>query len=522
MASAPKEPERRPGGAASSSESQRDHYALGAPARRSGVQRFLIVLGSLGTVMLLLAATAVGYGNWRFGQIERLDLDLQSAAGGPQNYLIVGSDTRAGIRASDPDSGAFLNDKQYANNAEGAGQRSDSIMILRVDPKEESARLLSLPRDLYVPIAGTTRSDRINAAFADGPKVLIQTIQDNFEIVINHYVEVDFVGFQKLINSIGGITLYFDQPVWDGNTGLNVDRRGCVTLDGSQALAFARSRHLWYHTGDAETVDTSSLKYLTESQMRANGWTYDGTSDMGRISRQQMLIRTAIPVAKSKAFRNPATLNAVVESLVQNVSFDRNLGASDLIGLSRRFESFDANELKTYTVPSDRKFVGGADVQIPDMAEAESILALFRDGAAIPEAQVVLEVLNASGIDAQAANAAGALQRVGFTIKSTANAQTIGIDHLDATQVRYAPGSEDQAKLVAAHLTGDVEFVPTAELSAGHIVLVTGANFAKVTTQVRKIDGPKKPAKKGSGSSSATTSTSTTVVGHVPESDRSC
>lgn len=480
----------------------------------------MLLLGVLGTILLLVASGAVGYGNWRFGQIERLDLDLASAAGGPQNYLIVGSDSRAGISSDDPGSGAFLDDEQYATNPDGAGQRSDSIMILRVDPREKTARLLSLPRDLYVPIAGSTRSDRINAAFGDGPKVLIQTIQDNFGIVINHYVEVDFVGFQKLVDAIGGITLYFDQPVWDGNTGLNVTTRGCVTLDGAQALAFARSRHLWYHTGDEDEVDTSSLKYLTDAQMKANGWTYDGTSDMGRISRQQLLIRTAIPRAKSKAFRNPATLDAVITSLVQNVSFDRNLKASNLVGLARRFESFDADELKTYSFPSTRAFVGGADVQMPDMAAGEPILELFRDDAGTPESHVYLTVLNASGIDAQAANVAGALQRVGFRITTTANAQTIGIDHLDTTQVRFAPGAEKEAALVAAHLTFDVDFVPDPDLAAGEIVVVTGTDFDKVTTERRDITGPTTTTVSDGPSTSA--STTTTVVGHVPEADRTC
>ncbi len=104
-------------------------------------------------------------------------------------------------------------------------------MIMRVDPSKTSAQVLSLPRDLYVPISGTDHSDKINAAFGLGQKTLIQTIEDQFGIVVNHYAEVDFVGFQRLVDAIGGVSMYFDKPMWDGNTGLYIPSVGCHTLE---------------------------------------------------------------------------------------------------------------------------------------------------------------------------------------------------------------------------------------------------------------------------------------------------
>ncbi len=141
MAPEPKEPARRPGGAARASETTRTgsspspKRSVGDPrstaatdtsatprAHRSGKQRALIGLGSLATVLVLLSACTMGYFNWKLGQITRVDLNLAKAAsGGPQNYLIVGSDSRAGISKDSANAGAFLNDSQYAIERERRG-----------------------------------------------------------------------------------------------------------------------------------------------------------------------------------------------------------------------------------------------------------------------------------------------------------------------------------------------------------------------------------------------------------------
>jgi LCP family protein required for cell wall assembly len=496
--------------------------------RRRGVERLLISLGALATVGVLLTACTLGYFNWRLGQISRVDLNLaRVAAGQPQNYLIVGSDSRAGITKSDPNSGAFLDDPQYSGNNSSSGQRSDSIMVLRIDPSKSTAQMLSLPRDLYVPIAGTNRSDRINAAFGIGRKTLIQTIQDQFDITINHYAEVDFVGFQRLVNAIGGLPMYIDKPLWDGNTGLYIPSAGCHTLDGTQALNFARSRHLWYLQGQTSTTaDPTSLHYASSSQLSNWGWTYDGTSDLGRISRQQLLIRTAIPLAEHKAFRNPATLNAIMRSVVDSVTLDSGLSTSDLLGLAERFKGFDASSLVTYAYPTTPKTLDDADrtqVLIPDTARAEPILARFRGGSTSPESAVTVKVLNASGIARQAANVAGALDRVGFMIDGTADASTEGIDDLATTQVRYDPSDAAAAELVASHLSAPVKLTPTAGLTKGTVEVVTGKDFTTVSTTTRTLTAAEQPATAPTTTRGATSSSSSsTVVGVVPTQNHSC
>lgn len=527
---------RRPGSAAAASESQRASGS-GRPARhsgrRTGTQRLVIALGSILSAVTLLAACTVGYFNWRLGQINRVDLGLASApAGGPQNYLVVGSDSRAGIAESDPDAGAFLDNQEYKDNPNGSGRRSDTIMIMRIDPGEKSAQLLSFPRDLYVPIAGKDHSDKINAAFGIGVGTLVDTIQQNFGIPINHYVEVDFVGFKKLVDAMGGVSLYFDQPMWDSHTGLNIATTGCHTLDGTEALAFARSRYLWYNTLGEKSVDTSSLRYLDDSQMAANGWHSDGTSDLGRISRQQLLIRTAIPQAEHAAFRSPATLNAMMGTAAASLTVDSGLSTSDLIGLANRFRHFDPDSLVTYSFPATPQHSPTAgDILVPDDTAAAPILAKFRgEGSLVPETQVSVRVLNASGVDHQAGNVAGALERVGFSIDSTGDASIEGIDDLDVTQVRYAPDNEFAARLVAKHLTAPVELVPLEGSSADVVEVVTGKNFTTVQTKRRDLAKSELPAtttteraEHSSTSRPDRSTTTSTVIGVVPDqADRSC
>ena len=106
--------------------------------------------------------------------------------------------------------------------------------------------MVSFPRDLWIPIAPDGHEQRINTAFTNGPEALIQTIKLNFQIPINHYMQVDFKGFQGLVDAVGGIELYLPGPVRDKVTGLNITDTGCVLFHGDQALSYVRSRHFQY------------------------------------------------------------------------------------------------------------------------------------------------------------------------------------------------------------------------------------------------------------------------------------
>ena len=187
-------------------------------------------------------------------RVDGLDLVLTSVPddGPAENYLLVGSDTREGVDPNSPDFGGI------GDTTEVGGRRSDTIMILRRE-KDGGAALLSLPRDLWVEIAGTGESNRINSAYSDGPQRLASTITQSLGIPIHHYVEVDFVGFKRIIDQIGGVEICIEYATRDLHTGLDL-QPGCQKLDGVQSLAYARSRYYEeFRDGDWQTDPRSDL-----------------------------------------------------------------------------------------------------------------------------------------------------------------------------------------------------------------------------------------------------------------------
>ena len=197
-----------------------DDHPPPAPSRRTLRQRLLLG-GGIGIVLVVLVVVAgVGYLWYRYNQIGREDVSLDEAlANEPQNFLIVGSDTRDVIDESDPDATAFLGE-------EPGGRRSDTIMVARVDAQNRTVDLVSFPRDLWVPIVGTGSSERINTAYgaSDGPQRLIDTIRQDFdiEIIEKHH------RFKK--DSPSGTALHFGRIVQQamGQSTLRHGREGLV------------------------------------------------------------------------------------------------------------------------------------------------------------------------------------------------------------------------------------------------------------------------------------------------------
>jgi LCP family protein required for cell wall assembly len=218
---------------------------------------------------------------------------LSPASSTVENFLLVGSDSRA---AGDPNTG---------DTGGVTGNRSDTIMVLRIDRQGGPASLLSIPRDLYVEIAGTGDRNRINAAFNSGPATLVETVQQSLGIPVHHYVEIDFVGFKDLVDALGGVTVCFFFPARDFNTGLNIEQAGCQELDGTQSLAFARSRRF--------------------EELRDGQWVEDPTSDLGRTSRQRMFVNVALQEMFAAVKSDPLATGDLVSALSAALSFDEEL-----------------------------------------------------------------------------------------------------------------------------------------------------------------------------------------------------
>lgn len=468
---------------------------------RTWPQRLVLLVGIVVILGCLGVASVAGYVGFRFGQIDRVDdIALRGTeAGEPANYLIVGTDSREGLDPNDPDAGGFLGDTGC--------DCTDTIMLLRLDPEQGTANILSFPRDLYLPIAGTGKTDRINTAHAHGVQTLIDTIEQSFAVPINHYVEIDFVGFEELVDAVGGVPMWFDTPLRDSHTGLSIPAAECQVLDGETARRFVRSRYLEYQDEDGE-------------------WHTDGTADLGRITRQQIFIRRAIAKAVGEGLTNPLTLNDLVASGVSSVSLDGGLTAGDLLGLGREFAGFDSEELQGFAIPSTPTTTsGGAQVEIADMRKAEPFLNIFRGlplDAISPNA-IDLDVLNGSGVDGRAMDAAGALQAVGFLIQDI---DTYDDGILDRTIVRYGEGGESIARRVARHVTGGAGLVYDPDIAEGAVTLVIGTDFTTVHDQptpegsaddllitTSTTEAP--PTSVGDTSTTVPSTTTTSVVGYA-------
>ena len=170
----------------------------------------------------------------------------------------------------------------------------------------------------------------VNAAFAlGGPDLLVRTITANLGITIDHYAEIDFAQFERLVDVVDGVPMSFAAPAQDKNSGLYVGTPGCVTLRGEQALAYVRSRHL---------------------EVQVDGqWVEDRSADLSRIRRQQDFIRRAL--SRATAVRNPIAFNQLVDRGVASITVDDGLSTIDLLRLAREFRSFGSDALLTSSLP---------------------------------------------------------------------------------------------------------------------------------------------------------------------------
>lgn len=413
-------------------------------------------------VGLCLAVTAVAYGylRYRFAQIRTTKVAGIHAEdpGQPENVLLVGSDSRANLTPAEA--------AREGNAAAVGGQRSDVVMILHVDPLQTRASLLSVPRDTWVQLAGLNRHGRINEAFDKGPDRLVQTVASEFGITINHVVEVDFDGFRTMTNSLGGVNVYFPAPARDLLSELNVPSAGCIHLDGTQALAYVRSRHYQY--------------------FEAGRWHFDPYSDLSRIQRQQDFIRRMLrKVAKT---RNPLTLNALIGSAVHQVTVDSSLTAGAIVTLARRFQSLSPDAVATYTLPTTPTVIGGADVLLLKQPDAAQTIDAFlgrgapHAGGVVPNS-IRIRVLNGTGTRGQATSVAQQLQAAGYTVAGTGDAETF---HYPSSVIRYGVGQQAKAGVLQALMIGGAQVEPDASLRSADLVLVTGASYGGLRAQPRE------------------------------------
>lgn len=297
------------------------------------------------TIVVILPLFVFIFGWWQFSKIDRVNVEsvLSPRAGRKgTNYLIVGTDSREGVVEIDADAAVF---------GEASGARTDSIMVLHLDGS--SSQLLSIPRDLWVTDPATGKKGRINATFAAGPDNLIRAVE-NLGIPVDHFIEINFVSFAKLVDAVGGITVDFPAPARDTRSGLSIPQAGPQKLNGAQALAYVRSRYY--------------------EQFENGKWKIDPTSDLGRAARQRQFLTTLLGSLSS--VRNPITALRIPSSLGTGMKIDTTISYLDALGLVWTMRS---QKPASEVLPvSPRTTSGGASV-VDLKPEAKSVIAGVSD-----------------------------------------------------------------------------------------------------------------------------------------------
>jgi LCP family protein required for cell wall assembly len=396
-----------------------------SPSPRSGLPKWLkittISLLVVANLVALALVWAIQTGNSLFGGANTNDEVvpfLDSSAGGELTFAIVGSDSRAGLDDLD-------------NFGQAGGARGDVVMLVRVD-SSGSAQMLSIPRDLRVEIPGHG-TNKINAAYAfGGPPLMVETIKTNLNVSVNHYVEVDFVGFQAIIDEVGGIEISFPNPARDAKSGLDV-LAGEQILNGEQALAFARSR--------------------SYEEQQNGSWVSVDANDIGRTQRQQAVMKALVSRLKSPS--SVAEAGDIASAMSDHMTIDANLADSSPASLLWNFRSIITGSIDSATLPTYSENIGGSSFQITQQPEADAMLANFRSGRPFTDQPIQIRVLNGNGTAGAAGEMSEQLEALGFRVTDIGNADS---NSYQQTTVVVPEGSDDGERITSALGFGVVEF----------------------------------------------------------------
>ncbi|MDP8970860.1 MAG: LCP family protein [Actinomycetota bacterium] len=423
----------------------------------------LLTLAFVTFVMLVATTTAAVLLWYSQHQLQRLDITGISEPGDTDgdgtvdvaeitdvlNVLVVGRDSREGLSEEE---------LQSLGTEKDSGQLTDTIMLLSLDPRRDKAALLSFPRDLMVTLCDGTRG-RINQAYyvgeqrgTGGGSCVLQTVESLTLVPVNHYVEVDFAGFIDVVDALGGVRMYLQEPLEDAYAGVDLPA-GCVTLNGAEALGFVRARH----------VD----------------------NDFGRIARQQRFVHELMrEVTSAGTLLNVPRMFGLINSLSHTVHTDQDLSLGDMRRIAFSLRELGPDRLETRTVPGVQRTVGGAAYVVAKDREAQALFEAFRSGAVFPQdlgskppTEVALpdvppvRVLNGVGTPGLAIEVASLLEQRGFTVGGTDNADNFDFQR---TQVVYPPHRMEEAQLVAKVFPG-AALVPGEP--AEKVTVVLGSDF---------------------------------------------
>jgi len=457
-----------------------DRHAAGMGERPTGIRRILgrhpvlSILGILATLTITFVSLSA-YAAYRgvYDSIHHLDVTARELGhrppklNGSENILIIGSDSRSGTHG------------RYGRGIQGS--RSDTSMLLHIPPTHTGAVVISFPRDTMVPIYGCLADgnghpgqqaqpgalEQLNATYSyGGPPCLWRTLEQVTHIHIDHFVQVNFLGFKSIVNDVGGVPVCLPYAIRDPASRLNLPA-GRSMVRGAQALAFVRERHIGLG------------------------------SDLQRINRQQVFLASlAQRVKQSSSLSNPAKLYKMVHDIASALTTDTGLTFTDMYAIANSLKGLSTKALQFVMAPVAPYPPSPNDLVEFNQPSADQLFgAIARDNHILKTAQradhakpqpvptvkpgsVQLQVLNGTSVAGLAATTASQLTARGFKVAGTGN--TAGV--VSSTTIEYASASQMPQVYTLRQQIPGAEIKQVPGLQGSTIELVLGSGFKGIGT----------------------------------------
>jgi LCP family protein required for cell wall assembly len=476
-----------------------------ATSGRAPRGRLAVAARVVGAVLSVSLLAGSGWG-WYLAQVAEASVSRTDAiptsgnsdaqgrghAGQAMNLLLVGRDSRAGLTPQQQE--------EFSTGDPDGLLNTDSMMLVHVPADGSTATFVSIPRDLYVAIPGYG-SAKLNSAFgraynaaggsdadkeAAGARLLIQTISGFTGVQIDHFAEVNLLGFVNLSTIVGGVEVNLCEAVKDRYSGADFPA-GVQTISGGEALSFVRQRH-------------------------------GLGSDLDRQVRQQVYLAGLVRNVLSKnLLLNPGKQREMIAQVGSSVTVDQGL---DLFDLATQMQSVKPDDITFQTIPGLTDDTEGAEsVLVP--SDPEELKAFFASLSATPApaapaapagpvtkpaapGDVTVSVLNGSGVKGAAATAAGALTTAGFVAGIGGNATA----NTDVTTISHATGDDAQAAALLAQVPGAAVTIDDS-LAPGTVQLLLGSDFHGVG---QAVSAPAPVAAPGTYATSERTAQDTSCI----------
>ena len=431
------------------------------------------------------------------------------AAAGTENILMVGSTDRCALKTQNP---------IYGLCSQGVtGVNSDVVMILHLDPNAKRISILSIPRDTFIPNARKDGANKIDAALAEGPSQLVNAVQEDFGIPIQHFVELNFDTFAGVVDALGGVNMYFPRRLYDAYSQLKQYHIGCNHLDGMAALTVVRARHLQYQPNDSYGPNVAN-------------WPQESQSDLARIRRNHEFLRVLAAAVSAKGVGNPITDAKLVAAVAPQLTVDSGMSNSHMVDLISTYHGVDSQTAPQYTLPVmssnsysylykgyDYGNVAFPDLT-PDLTTIQAFLGINGDtntmnGKPLPKpSEVTVSVMNGSGVSGQASATSSSLQALGYKIGAVGDVTPVG----PVAETLVAYNSKDPATLAAAQrvlrsVSGQaiLAYQPT---NVNPVTLITGTHFSIASPPPPPSSTTTTTKPKGTTTTTVPPSTTTTTV----------